>query len=78
MTFVNPTFSTRVEFPNGFTASVVSHDSLNGKFELALLRDGRLHLDNEVCQGDVVTGLTFADVALLLDNVGQLKPNGQF
>lgn len=46
-----------IEFPNGYGASVVRHKfsygGEDGLYELAVTKDGELHYDNSVAEGDV-------------------------
>ena len=58
--------TSRINFENGWGASVVKHDySYGGKeglYELAVIKDGDLHYDNPVANGDVVGYLRPEDV----------------
>ena len=66
----------RIHFDNGYGASVVSHTfSYGGKdglYELAVLKDGDLHYDNPVANGDVVGYLKEEDVTELLIEIQKL------
>jgi hypothetical protein len=65
-----------INFDNGYGASVVSHTfSYGGKdglYELAVLKDGDLHYDNPVANGDVVGYLKEEDVTELLIEIQKL------
>lgn len=67
---------TRIHFDNGYGASIVSHDfsygGKNGLYELAVLKDGDLHYDNPVANGDVVGYLKEEDVTKLLIEIQKL------
>ena len=56
----------RMDFDNGFGVSVVRHEfsygSKHGLYELAVLKDGEIHYDNKVANGDVVGYLREEDV----------------
>lgn len=66
----------RIEFDNGYGASVVSHSFSyggdRGLYEIAVLKDGDLHYDNEVANGDVLGYLTVEDVSDTLIKIQQL------
>jgi len=66
----------RINFDNGYGASVVSHTfSYGGKdglYELAVLKNGDLHYDNPVAEGDVRGYLTEEEVSNLLIQIQQL------
>jgi hypothetical protein len=67
----------RVQFPNGYGASIVRHNfSYGGKeglYELAVLgKDGELHYDNPVANGDVRGYLSEDDVTKLIKEIQQL------
>ena len=66
----------RINFDNGYGASVVSHTfSYGGKdglYELAVLKNGDLHYDNPVAGGDVRGYLTEEEVNDLLTQIQQL------
>jgi len=56
----------REEFDNGFAVSVVkgphTYGGDRGLYELAVWKDGQIHYDNPVAQGDVVGYLREEDV----------------
>ena len=56
----------RLYFDNGWGVSVVrgerTYGGSNGLYELAVLRDGDLHYENDVAKGDVVGWLRPEDV----------------
>ena len=56
----------RMDFDNGFGVSVVRHEysygSKDGLYELAVFKDGEIHYDNKVANGDVVGYLREEDV----------------
>jgi hypothetical protein len=67
----------RVQFDNGYGASIVSHNySYGGKeglYELAVLgEDGKLHYDNPVANGDVKGYLNESEVTELLKQIQEL------
>jgi hypothetical protein len=67
----------RVQFPNGYGASIVRHNSSYGNeeglYELAVLgKDGELHFDNPVANGDVRGYLSEDDVTKLIKEIQQL------
>ena len=47
----------RIDFPNGYGASVVRHNysygGPDGLYELGVTKNGELHYDNPVAEGDV-------------------------
>lgn len=67
---------TRIEFENGWGASVVSHDySYGGKdglYELAVLFDNEINYDNPIAGGDVRGYLTEEEVTDLLIQIQNL------
>ncbi len=78
-TFDNPIMSgvkCRINFDNGFGASVVSHThSYGGKeglYELAVLFENELHYDNTIANGDVIGYLKEDDVTELLIQIQKL------
>ena len=66
-----------IEFENGYSASIVSHDmSYGGKeglFEIALLHDGEMVYDTPVTH-DTIGWLDFAGVAGILKDIEELPP----
>jgi hypothetical protein len=56
----------RLEFDNGFEVSVVkgphTYGGTNGLYELAVFKDGKIHYDNPVANGDVVGYLREEDI----------------
>jgi hypothetical protein len=66
-----------IEFENGYSASIVSHDrSYGGKeglFEIAVLHDGEIVYDTPVTP-DVIGWLDFAGVATILKDIEELPP----
>jgi hypothetical protein len=56
----------RITFENGYGASIVktqySYGGDKGLYELAVLKDGEIHYDNPVANGDVVGYLRPEDV----------------
>ena len=56
----------RIDFDNGYGVSVVqskyTYGGDRGLFELAVFKDGHIHYDNPVAQGDVVGYLREEDV----------------
>ena len=67
----------RFTFNNGYGASVVKFWGTYGYeedlWELAVLKDGRLHYDNSVANGDVVGDLTDKEVNELLRKIESFK-----
>ena len=65
------------EFANGFGASVIknaySYGGRDDLWELAVLKNGQLHYDNEVAQGDVRGFLTDEEVNELLRQIENFK-----
>jgi hypothetical protein len=63
----------RIDFPNGFGASVVRHNysygGPDGLYELGVTRDGELHYDNSVAEGDVQGYLDEEGVTELLKGI---------
>lgn len=66
----------RIQFENGYGASVVKHDfsygGKNGLYELAVLYDNEIHYDNPVANGDVLGYLREEDVNKLLEEIQKL------
>jgi hypothetical protein len=67
----------KIQFDNGYGASVVSHNySYGGKeglYELAVLdENGNLHYDNPVANGDVIGYLKQSDVTDLMISIQEL------
>lgn len=66
----------RIQFENGYGASVVRHEySYGGKdglYELAVLYNDEIHYDNPVANGDVLGYLTEEDVTKLLQEIQNL------
>jgi hypothetical protein len=67
----------RIQFDNGYGASIVSHNySYGGKeglYELAVLdENGKLHYDNPVANGDVRGYLNESEVTELLKQIQEL------
>ena len=56
----------RMDFENGFGVSVIitpfSYGGDRGLYELAVFKDGKIHYDNKVANGDVVGYLREEDV----------------
>ena len=69
--------TSRIHFENGWGASVVKHDySYGGKeglYELAVIKDGGLHYDNPVANGDVLGYLDEDDITHALKQIQQFK-----
>ena len=63
----------RIEFPNGYGASVVKHKfsygGEDGLYELAVTKDNDLHYDNPVAGGDVRGHLSEEEVTELLEQI---------
>jgi hypothetical protein len=67
----------RIQFDNGYGASIVSHNySYGGKeglYELAVLdENGKLHYDNPVANGDVRGYLNESEVTEILKQIQEL------
>jgi hypothetical protein len=67
---------TREHFDNGYGVSVVrtpfSYGGKKGLYELAVLKDGEIHYDNPVANGDVVGYLSEDEVSELMVEVQKL------
>lgn len=64
---------------NNWEVSVVGqYGSDEGLLELAVLKDGKLHYENPVADGDVRGWLTFEQVAILSAEVASWQPNQTF
>lgn len=67
---------TREHFDNGYGVSVVrtpfSYGGKKGLYELAVLKDGEIHYDNPVANGDVVGYLTEDEVSEFMVDVQKL------
>lgn len=72
-------YQRRINFPNGYTASVVSHGySYGGEqklFEIAVMRDGEIVYDTPVTD-DVIGYLDFDEVARALEEIKALPVFG--
>ena len=72
------------EFDNGFGASIVktpyTYGGKDGLYELAVFKDGQMHYDNAVANGDVVGYLREEDVtdAMLLIQKFQYVKDRQY
>jgi hypothetical protein len=57
----------RLEFENGYGVSVVRHEASygydRGLYEMAVLKDGDIHYDNPIANGNVVGWLREEDVS---------------
>ena len=66
-----------IEFENGYSASIVSHDlsygGQEGLFEIAILHDGEMVYDTWITP-DVIGYLDFAGVAAILKDIEELPP----
>ena len=66
-----------IEFENGYSASIVSHDlsygGQEGLFEIAILHDGEMVYDTWITP-DVIGHLDFAGVAATLKDIEELPP----
>lgn len=66
-----------IEFENGFGASVVFGEMFysNGidNYELGVLKDGNLHYDNEVANGDVVGYLKKKELMKLINKIANFE-----
>jgi hypothetical protein len=66
-----------IEFENGYSASIVSHDlsygGQEGLFEIAILHDGEMVYDTWITP-DVIGYLDFAGVAGILKDIEELPP----
>jgi len=66
-----------VEFENGYSASIISHDfsygGQQGLFEVGVLHDGILVYDTPVTK-DTIGWLDFAGVATVLKDIEELPP----
>lgn len=67
---------TREHFDNGYGVSVVrtefTYGGRKGLYELAVLKDGEIHYDNPVANGDVVGYLSEDEVSELMIEVQKL------
>ena len=76
----NDVLQYRFTFSNGYGASVVKFWGTYGYeedlWELAVLKDGRLHYDNPVADGDVVGHLADKEVNNLLRKIENFKREG--
>lgn len=65
------------DFDNGYGASVIrnafSYGGSVGLYELAVVKDGQLHYDNPVANGDVVGYLDEEEVSELLIEIQNFK-----
>ena len=66
-----------IEFENGYSASIISHDyshgGTSGLFEVGVLHDGILVFDTPVTK-DTIGWLDFADVPAILKEIEELPP----
>lgn len=71
-------YCNRIQFPNGYTASVVcdarSYGGKAGLFEVAIMFGGRIVYDTPISVVDVVGHLDFSGVAELLKSIEALPP----
>ena len=70
----------QTHFANGWRVSIIcsefSYGGKDGLFELAVLdKNGRLHYDNPVSNGDVCGWLTEAEAQALADEVASWQPD---
>lgn len=67
----------KIEYPNGYTASVVSHagsyGGSSGLFEIAVMYDGDIVYDTPVTK-DVIGHLDFVGVCAILKEIEELPP----
>lgn len=74
---INDGIVSRIYFDNGWGASVVSHERSyggdRGLFEIAVLKDGDIHYENEVADGDVIGYLNSDQVTEILGKIQKLK-----
>ena len=67
----------RIDFDNCYGASVIknafSHGGYAGFYELAVVKDGQLHYENPVANGDVVGWLEEEEVSELLIEIQNLE-----
>jgi hypothetical protein len=67
----------RIDFDNGYGASVIKNrfscGGSVGFYELAVVKDGQLHYDNPVANGDVVGWLEEEEVSELLIEIQNLE-----
>ena len=70
-------FQARLDFDNGIGVSVVkgphTYGGGRGLYELAVFKDGEIHYDNPVANGDVVGYLQEAEVTKLMLQIQKLK-----
>lgn len=68
-------YSKQITFPNGYTASIISHENSyggkDGLFEVAVIHGESIVYDTPITS-DVLGYLTFADVAKSLEEVAAL------
>ena len=66
----------RLEFDNGWSVSVVkgqyTYGGDKGLYELAVFKDGEIHYDNDVANGDVVGYLRPEDVTDVMIKIQKL------
>ena len=63
----------RLEFDNGWSVSVVkgqyTYGGDKGLYELAVFKDGEIHYDNDVANGDVIGYLRPEDVTDVMEKI---------
>lgn len=63
----------RIDFPNEFGASVVRHNysygGPDGLYELGVTKNGELHYDNPVAEGDVIGNLNEEEITEILERI---------
>lgn len=66
-----------IDFDNGYGASVIKNTfscgGSVGLYELAVVKDGQLHYDNLVANGDVIGWLEEEEVSKLLIEIQNLR-----
>ncbi len=66
----------RIQFDNGFGASVVKHQYSyggdRGLYELAVFKDGHIHYDNPIANGDVIGYLKPEDVTEVMEKIQKI------
>ncbi len=66
----------RMDFDNGFGVSVVctpyTYGGDKGLYELAVFKDGHIHYDNPIANGDVIGYLKPEDVTEVMEKIQKL------